>query len=170
MASASGSRRSAGGFAPHAAHPPVRRSHAAQSARRQDLVLHSFLGRGSRVGGVGHGAASRRHAVSRVSQPGAANRPRHFAGRSHVPVSVEHPGHVQGTSAAGDVPLQARQYVFHLRQSGHAVSAGRGLGDGGGDQGRRSIWRPPGSARAAAPKRIFIMPCCLPRCIRRPSF
>ncbi len=62
------------------------------------------------------------------------------------------------------------QYFFHLRQSGDAVSAGGGLGDGGGDQGRGSLWRQVGSARAAAPRRIFITPCCSLRFIRRRSF
>jgi hypothetical protein len=57
------------------------------------------------------------------------------AGGSHVSAAVEHPRHVQGAAAAGDVSLQAGQYFFDLGQSGDAISAGRGLGHGGGHQG-----------------------------------
>ena len=85
-----------------------------------------------------HGTAAGRHVVPVVSQSRLADRARHRVGRSHVSAFVQHPRHVQGSPAAGHVSLQGGQYLFHLRQSGHAIPAGRRLGDGGGDQGRRS--------------------------------
>ena len=138
LAPASRCAGSAGGPAPHGAHALVRRSHAAHAARRQDLVLHALARRGGGVGCRVHGAASGRHAVSVVPQPGAAHRPRHFARGFDVPAALEHARHVQGTAAAGDVSLEAGQSVLDLRQSRDAISAGRGLGDGGRAQGRGS--------------------------------
>ncbi len=92
LASASRSRGIASRTAPYAADALVRRSNAAQSARRQDLVLHSLPGRGGGLGGAVHGAASGRHAVPFVPQSGAADRPRHRARRSHVPAVCRTPG------------------------------------------------------------------------------
>ena len=43
--------------------------------------------------------------------------------------------HVQGPATAGHVPLAREQYFFDLRQSGDAISASSGLGDGRGHQG-----------------------------------
>ena len=111
LASASRSGGAAGRPAPHAADAPVRRSHAAHAARRQDLLLHALPGRGGRVGRAVHGAAARRHAVSFLPQSGAADRARHRARGSHVPAAVQHTGHVQGPPAAGDVSLQGREYL-----------------------------------------------------------
>ena len=102
----------------------------------QDFLLHALPGRGGRGGRAVHGAAARRHAVPVLPQSGTADRARHAARRPHVPAAVEHARHVQGPAAAGDVSLEGRQHLLDLRQPRHAVPAGGGLGDGGGDQGR----------------------------------
>ncbi len=94
------------------------------------------LGEEAVAGRPGHGAAADRHAVPVLSQPGPVRRARPAARRPDVPAALEHPRHVQGPAAAGDVPLARRQDLLDLRQPDDAVSAGRGLGDGGGHQGR----------------------------------
>ena len=74
------------------------------------------------------------------------------------------------TPAAGDVSLQGRKYFFHFRQFGDSVPAGRGLGDGGGDQGRRSSGGELDRGGQQRRGRFSSRPACLPPSIRRRSF
>ena len=132
---ASRSRRIAGRIAPHVVDAPVRRSHATHATRRQDLLLHALARRGGCLGRAVHGTATWRHAVSLLSQSGPVHCARSCTRRYDVPAPLEHARHVQGAAAAGDVPLQGRQYLFDFRKSGNSVSTGGGLGHGSGDQG-----------------------------------
>lgn len=122
--------------APHAAHAHLRRAHAARAAPGQDVVLHALPRRGSGLGRAGHGAAAEGHAVPGLSQPGSLRGPRATARRPDVPAALEYARHVQRPAAAGDVPLGGRPHLLDLRQPDDAIPAGRGLGDGRGDQGR----------------------------------
>ena len=109
----------------------------------------------------------RGHAVPVVPQPGPLHGARQAAGGPDVPAAVQHPRHVQGPPAAGDVSLERRPHLLDLRQPDHAVPAGRRLGHGGGDQGRGRHRASAGSARARAPRRTSTTRCCSRPCTRR---
>ena len=52
-----------------------------------------------------------------------------------VSLFVQHPGHVQGPTNAGDVHVGGGQLVYHFRQPDDPVSSGRWMGHGIRDQG-----------------------------------
>ena len=62
---------------------------------------------------------------------------------------------------------KAGQHLLDLRQSDYPVSAGGGLGHGGGDQATKITSPAPGSARARAPRPTFTTACCSPPSTRR---
>ncbi len=150
---APGAGGAAGRAAAHAAHPPVRRPHAAHAAPGPHFLLHEVDRRGGRVGGAGHGAAARRHAVSR---PTATRDCYIVRGRSLVDLMCQCLSNTRDMCKGRQMPIMYHwgdgQHLLDLGQSRHAVPAGRGLGDGRGHQGRgphRRSWIGEGSSAEA---------------------
>ena len=144
-----------------------RRSHAAHAARRQNFLLHALAGRGS-------GRRSRRPwrcvrptcCFPSYRQQGAANRTRHRAGRSHVQLLSNTRDMCKGRQLPVMYHSRANN-IFSISgnlatQFPQAVGWAMAAAIKGEDH-----WPRPGSARAAAPRRIFITPCCSLPCIRR---
>ena len=132
-AGAAGRRGAAHGPAPHADPAPVRRAHAEGAAPGQDQLLHAASGRGSRVLRLPHGAAGRRHALPHLPAGRSAHRQRLSHDRHDEPDLLQRRRPAEGPPAAGDVLGARPRLLHHLRQPGHAVHPGGGLGDGLGD-------------------------------------
>ena len=124
------------GPARHDADPRLRRAHAALAAPGQDVVLHHLARRGGDRQRPPQGARAGRHVLSDLPPAGAPDRARLAAGRHDVRDLLQREGPAEGPPAPRALFVQGGGLLHRLRQSRHAISAGRRLGDGLGDHGR----------------------------------
>ena len=158
--------RTAGRPAAHAADAPVRRSHAAHAARRQDFLLHSLPRARKRC----RWRRAWRCVPATCCFPSYRNQGLQIVrGIALVDLMcqllVEHPRHVQGTAAAGHVSLASAGNIFSISGNlatqfpqavGWAMAAAiKGEDQSGGELDRRGQQRRGGfSSRPAVRLRV----------------
>ena len=150
------------GAAPHADDARLRRPHAAHPAPGKDLLLHEVHSAKEAVSVAQWRwrCDRQRHAVPVVPQPGPATSSR---GRRLLDLMCQMLSNTRDMCKGRQLPGRCTTgaTATSSRSRGNlddAVPAGRRLGDGGGDQGRRRTSRRAGSAKAPARKPTSITP------------